>query len=159
MSLLNQRFILTSFRRLLFCLDNMIRIHILTGWKEDTCALIFIGQMKNDKREIWNIDLLFTNDVTFLLRQKDRTYRFPFARNVSETLILYLLSMGAICQIICVYIYRVHSLWNLQPHSSCATIVHGTKILAGVRLHRQHTHFAEWRFHAVNGSPSEMSRR
>jgi len=63
--------------------------------------------MKNDKREIQNIDLLFTNDVTSLLRQKDRMYRFPFARNVSETFILYLLSMGAICQIICIYIYIV----------------------------------------------------
>lgn len=54
--------------------------------------------------------------------------RFPIARNISETLILYLLSMGAICQITC--IWRVHSSWNLQPSVLRNNIVHGAKIRA-----------------------------
>lgn len=57
------------------------------------------------------------------------------------------------------YVYGVCIPREICSHSrpaSCATIVHGTKILAGVRLHT----LADLRFQAVNGLPigKKMSR-
>lgn len=122
----------------------MYVIYILTTrWREDMCTFIFIGRTKSHREspEI-PLDRYIIHERRNASTSRGSHTPFPIARNVSNALVLYLLSMGAICQIIC--IWRARSSWNLQPgilrngctwhKNMCAPTAHTRRIAISVPI-------------------------
>lgn len=112
-----------------------VHVHVYFYWNERG------GHEKTRKYRL--IGSLFANMLQRPYVNGFARIRFPIARNVSETLILYVLSIRARSAKYHMHIYAacIPVVWNLRPLSLSLLAqqsVRGTKILTGVRLHRTH---------------------